>query len=121
MIPPPRATHCDPRLPLPSADGRGTIPGRLNEPNPGGTPMARSEAATVEESLAELPEARRAVVSAVREVLRRNLPEGYVESMSWGMISYEVPLSRYPDTYNKRPLSYVALAAQKSHLALYLP
>jgi hypothetical protein len=40
--------------------------------------------------------------------------------MNWGMISYEVPLARYPDTYNKQPLSYVALAAQKSHYALYL-
>lgn len=38
--------------------------------------MARSNAATVEEYLNELTEDRRAVVSAVREVVRRNLPEG---------------------------------------------
>jgi hypothetical protein len=82
--------------------------------------MARSEAATVEEYLAELPEQRRAVVSAVRDLIHRNLPEGYVESMSWGVIAYEVPLSRYPDTYNKRPLMYAGLAAQKNYFALYL-
>jgi hypothetical protein len=40
--------------------------------------------------------------------------------MEHGMISYEVPLARYPNTYNGKPLCYVALAAQKHHLALYL-
>lgn len=40
--------------------------------------------------------------------------------MNWGMISYQVPLSRYPDTYNKQPLLYAALAAQKNHFAVYL-
>ncbi|HEX2187988.1 MAG TPA: DUF1801 domain-containing protein [Longimicrobiaceae bacterium] len=83
-------------------------------------PMARSSAATVEEYLAELPEPRRAVVSAVRDVVVRNLPEGYRETMSWGMICWELPLERYPDTYNGQPLAYAALAAQKSHFALYL-
>lgn len=38
----------------------------------------------------------------------KNLPEGYRESLSWGLISYEIPLERYPDTYNKKPLTYVA-------------
>jgi hypothetical protein len=38
--------------------------------------------------------------------------------MNWGMISWEVPLERYSDTYNGQPLSYAALAAQKSHTAL---
>jgi uncharacterized protein YdhG (YjbR/CyaY superfamily) len=81
--------------------------------------MARSEAISVDEYLAELPQGRREVVSAVRDVILRNLPEGYEETMSWGMISYEVPLKRYPDTYNKRPLMYMALAAQKNHFAVY--
>ena len=82
--------------------------------------MAKSSAATVQEYLDELPEDRRAVVSAVRDVVVRNLPEGYRETMSWGMISYEVPLERYPNTYNKQPLAYAALAAQKNYYALYL-
>lgn len=82
--------------------------------------MASSKAATVEEYLNELPEDRRAVVSAVRDVVLRNLPEGYREVMSWGMIAYEIPLERYPDTYNGQPLAYAALAAQKNHYALYL-
>jgi hypothetical protein len=36
------------------------------------------------------------------------------------MISYEIPLSHYPDTYNGQPLMLVALAAQKNYYALYL-
>jgi uncharacterized protein YdhG (YjbR/CyaY superfamily) len=40
--------------------------------------------------------------------------------MNWGMISYQVPLSVYPDTYNKQPLLYAALASQKNHMAVYL-
>lgn len=83
--------------------------------------MASSRANTVGDYLAELPEARRRVVSAVRDLVNRHLPDGYVETMNWGMISWEIPLSRYPATYNGQPLSYVALAAQKRHCALYLP
>ena len=40
--------------------------------------------------------------------------------MNWGMITWQVPLKRYPDTYNKQPLAFVALAAQKNNYALYL-
>jgi uncharacterized protein YdhG (YjbR/CyaY superfamily) len=80
----------------------------------------RSEAETVDEYLAELPEDRRAAISAVREVIIENLPEGYEESMNWGMIAYEVPLATYPDTYNGQPLVYAALASQKNHMAVYL-
>lgn len=82
--------------------------------------MAKSQAATVDEYLAELAEPRRAVVSAVRARILADLPAGYRESMSWGMIAYEVPPERYPRTYNKRPLGYAALAAQTNHYALYL-
>lgn len=80
-----------------------------------------SKATTVDDYLAELPPERRAVVTAVRDVVRKNLPQGYTETMNWGMISYELPLARYPNTYNGRPLSYAALAAQKNYFALYLP
>src|SRR4051794_30976735 len=82
--------------------------------------MASSKATTVDDYLTELPEERRAVVSAVRDLVLRHLPPAYRECMNWGMISYEIPLERYPDTYNGQPLSYVALAAQKNHYALYL-
>ena len=82
--------------------------------------MARSTAATVDGYLQQLPEDRRAVVSAMRELIRKHLPPGYEEKMNWGMISYEIPLERYTNTYNGQPLGYVALAAQKNYYALYL-
>lgn len=80
----------------------------------------RSEATTVEAYLAELPADRREAIAAVRAVILENLPDGYVESMNWGMIAYEVPLETYPDTYNKQPLAFAALASQKNHMAVYL-
>lgn len=82
--------------------------------------MAASQATTVAEYLAELPDDRREALSAVREVILANLPAGFEETMNWGMISYELPLSTYPDTYNGKPLSLVALASQKRHMAVYL-
>jgi hypothetical protein len=80
----------------------------------------RSEAGTVVDYLYELPDARRAALESVRQVILENLPDGVVETMNWGMIAYEIPLSRYPDTYNGQPLLYAALASQKNHMAVYL-
>jgi len=82
--------------------------------------MVSSNATTVDEYLSELPDDRRVDVETVRDMILENLPNGYVETMRWGMISYEVPLETYPDTYNGQPLMFLALAAQKRNLALYL-
>jgi uncharacterized protein DUF1801 len=75
---------------------------------------------TVAEYLAALPDDRRPAIAAVRGLIRKNLPKGYVEALSGSTITYAVPLSRLPDTYNGQPLWYAALAAQKNHNALYL-
>jgi hypothetical protein len=80
----------------------------------------QSHATTVEEYLASLPEDRRKSIATVRKVILKHLPKGYKETMRWGMISYEVPLSVEPNTYNGEPLGYAALASQKNHMALYL-
>lgn len=82
--------------------------------------MVQSKAATVEEYLSELDPERREAISRVRMTILEHLPEGYEEAMNWGMISYQIPLEDYPDTYNKQPLMYAALGAQKNHYALYL-
>jgi hypothetical protein len=82
--------------------------------------LVRSDASTPEQYLAELSEDRRELVAALRDAILENLPHGYEETMNWGMLSYEVPLGRYPDTYNGKPLSYAALAAQKNYVSLYL-
>ena len=80
----------------------------------------QSDANTVEEYLASLPEDRRAALEAVRRKILENLPDGYDEVMNWGMITYEVPLETCPDTYNGKPLMYAALGSQKDHMAVYL-
>jgi uncharacterized protein YdhG (YjbR/CyaY superfamily) len=80
----------------------------------------RSEATTIDQYLAELPDNRRTALEEVREVILSNLPAGYEEVMNWGMITYQVPLETYPDTYNRKPLMYAALASQKNHMAVYL-
>jgi len=82
--------------------------------------MVMSKAKTPGEYLKSLPADQRAVIATVRQVIKENLPKGYVESMNWGMLTYEIPLKTYPNTYNKRPLLYLALAAQKNNYALYL-
>ena len=80
----------------------------------------RSEATSVDQYLAELPDDRRNAIDTVRDEILENLPEGYEEAMNWGMIAYQVPLETYPDTYNGKPLMYAALASQKKHMAVYL-
>lgn len=75
---------------------------------------------TATEYLDSLPAECRAAIAAVREIILKHLPAGYEEAVSYGMLSYQVPLRVYPDTYNKQPLLYAALASQKSHMALYL-
>lgn len=82
--------------------------------------MVSSSATSVKDYLDELPGERRKAIAAVRRVIRKNLPKGYVESMQYGMISYIIPLKRFPETYNKQPLANISLASQKNHMAVYL-
>ena len=72
--------------------------------------MVRSDAKTPDEYVAALPEERRRMVSAIRETINANLPDGYVEGMAYGMIGWSVPLERFGDTYNGQPLGLVGLA-----------
>jgi hypothetical protein len=80
----------------------------------------RSDARTVAEYVSTLPDDRRETFEAVRRVILEHLPAGFVETMEFGSPSYVVPLERYPDTYNGRPLPLASLANRKRYLALYL-
>ena len=80
----------------------------------------KSDTTSVEDYLAGLPEDRRKALTAVRDVILDNLPDGYEEAMNWGMITYQVPLETFPDTYNKQPLMYAALASEKNKMSLHL-
>jgi hypothetical protein len=78
------------------------------------------EASTPDDYIAQLPPERREAIGAVRDVIRKNLPPGFEEGMEFGMIAYYVPLDRFPDTYNGRPLGLAAIASQKQYMSVYL-
>jgi hypothetical protein len=82
--------------------------------------MVSSNAATVEQYLAELKEPRRSEITALLDLIRDNLPAGFIEVMAWGMIVFQVPLEVSGPTYNDQPLAAVALASQKNHISFYL-
>ena len=80
----------------------------------------RELAVTPDEYVASLPEDRREAIAAVRDAINANLQPGFEEAMQYGMVSWIVPLERYPDTYNGQALAIAALASQKRYMALYL-
>ena len=83
----------------------------------------QSAAKTVTEYLDQLPEDRRAAIAKLRAVIRKNLPKGFQETMSSGMIAYVAPHKIFPAGYHcdpSQPLPFACLASQKNHMALYL-
>lgn len=77
-------------------------------------------ATTVQEYLSSLTPEQHSVIVPIRSLILSYLPTGFVETINWGMLSYEVPLALYPNTYNKKPLNYIGLAVQKQYYSLYL-
>jgi hypothetical protein len=75
---------------------------------------------TPSEYLDGVPADRRELFDAVRDTVLTSLPDGFEETIEFGMLAYVVPLDRYPDTYNGRPLQVAALANQKQYVSLYL-
>jgi len=77
---------------------------------------------TVQQYLDNLPDARRIPVDRLRKVILGNLPAGFTEAMSYGMIGFVVPLSAYPKGYHcnpNQPLPFINLASQKNFISLY--
>lgn len=82
----------------------------------------QSTAKTVSEYITAIPEEKRVSFTKLRDSILKNLPQGFVEEMSYGMIGYVVPHSLYPDGYHcnpKLPLPFVNIASQKNFIALY--
>ena len=81
-----------------------------------------SKATTPEQYLKELPEDRKEPVTQLRNTILKNLPKGFKEVMSYGMIGYVVPHDLYPAGYHcdpKLPLAFMNIASQKNFIALY--
>lgn len=102
---------------LPSGGG-GVVPGGLGESGVG--VMFTNKAKTVAEYIDALPGDRQPTVRKLRSLVKKHLPDGYKEGMNFGAITYAVPLTTLPDTYNGQPLCYAAIAAQKNYYSLYL-
>ncbi|MDY8136954.1 DUF1801 domain-containing protein [Aquimarina sp. 2201CG5-10] len=80
------------------------------------------EAKTLDEYIDAIPEERKKPMSTLRKVIKENLPEGFSEEISYGMIGYVVPHTLYPDGYHcdpKLPLPFMNIASQKNFIAVY--
>ena len=72
--------------------------------------------------ISNLPEERQVAMSRLRQTILDNLPKGFEETMSYGMIGYVVPHSIYPEGYHctpELPLPFMSIASQKNFVALY--
>ncbi len=81
-----------------------------------------SGATTPDQYIKELPADRKEPVTKLREVLLNNLPKGFQETISYGMLGYVVPHALYPDGYHcdpKLPLPFASVASQKNFIAFY--
>lgn len=81
-----------------------------------------SKATTPDQYFAELPIERQETMERLRATLLTHLPQGFKETMSYGMITYCVPHETYPAGYHcdpKQALPFVSIASQKNFIALY--
>lgn len=80
------------------------------------------EAQSVQEYLENLPEERKEPIEKLRKIISENLPNGFEEQLSYGMIGYVVPKSIYPKGYHctpELPLPFFSIASQKNSINLY--
>jgi uncharacterized protein YdhG (YjbR/CyaY superfamily) len=72
--------------------------------------------------ISQLPEDRKEAFEKLRKTIKENLPEGFQETMSYGMIGFVIPHSVYPSGYHvnpKEPVPFIGLGSQKHYIALY--
>lgn len=82
----------------------------------------RYDASDIDEYIDLLPEERKEAIQQLRNIITTNIPEGFEETLSYGMISYVVPFHLYPQGYHakaKEPLPFISIASQKNHIAFY--
>ena len=82
----------------------------------------QSKATSPKQYISELPDDRKEVISKLRQIILNNLPKGFEEQMSYGMLGFVVPHSQYPGGYHcspELPLPFINLASQKNFVALY--
>lgn len=90
------------------------------EPHSAQPHSATSLPADVAAYLDALPPKRREVFQPVFDTVAAAMPEGYRLGVQWRMPGWVVPLETFRETYNRQPLAYVSIAAQKNYTSLYL-
>jgi hypothetical protein len=81
-----------------------------------------AKANTAEDYILSLEPEKKEALSAIRNTILSNIPNGFEETMSYGMIGYVVPFSLFPNGYHcdpKLPLPFAQIAAQKNFIAIY--
>lgn len=84
--------------------------------------MAKPQFNSIQNYIASLPEDRQEVINRLRQVILKALPEGFEETINYGLIGYVVPHKLYPSGYHcdsKLPLPFMNVASQKNFVALY--
>ena len=79
-------------------------------------------AKSVEDYISKIPQERIPHFKKLRQTILDNIPKGFEEQLSYGMIGYVVPKSIYPAGYHcdtKLPLPFINIASQKNFIALY--
>ncbi|CAA7194963.1 DUF1801 domain-containing protein [Chryseobacterium potabilaquae] len=79
-------------------------------------------AISVDDYISKIPEERRDIFRKLVNTINDNLPKGFKENISYGMIGWAVPLETYPAGYHcspNTPLPFMALASQKNFIAFY--
>ena len=82
----------------------------------------RSTASTVEQYIEQLPEDRKATIKKLRNIIKKNMPKGFEETVCYGMIGFVVPHSKYPAGYHcnpSQPLPFMNLASQKNSITIH--
>lgn len=82
----------------------------------------QSAAQSPEDYMKELPEDRVTAMQQLRSTIKDNLPKGFKEGMSYGMLTYVVPFELYPSGYHcakDQELPFISIASQKNSINIY--
>lgn len=85
-------------------------------------PAIQTKEISPDQYVNSLPEDRKEAITQLRKIILKNIPKGFQEAMSYGMLGYVIPHKLYPAGYHcnpELPLPFISLASQKNFIALY--
>lgn len=80
------------------------------------------QASSIKDYISKIPEERQEIFEKIFNTINDNLPEGFQQGTSYGMVGWNVPLETYPAGYHctpNTPLPFISLASQKNFIAFY--